>query len=429
MNKNQGGGAGTNRVGAFSMCMIIMALVATLNNMTTGGTIGIQVTFKTGIIAFVIGAVLATCLTSLTGTIGPRERLNAASILKITFGEKGFLIPSFLVGLCLLMWAMFDFWYVGSIMKNMMPSHPNAGFAIGILFIVIVACLGAIRGISSLKWLSDISLPIAIILFFIIIMASVKMAGGMSAIMMNQPENPISLLAAINLYIGLNIVITGLYSDFTHEAKTPKTALLAIIIGGALILYQMICGLFGAVGLGCLDITSLSLKLGGPLFIICNIYVLVAQANTVAPCCHTYSTQLNATTKLPKKLFTVLGPCITGAMAFVIEYVADISAINTYIGFVAILFSPMVAIEITNYWVVNKGHFNQALKNPVVRKPAVIALAIGFVIGVWCTFATSLPTTIVTLLSTAIIYVILCKVFKAGEEEPQEDNTLAETVK
>lgn len=338
--------------------------------------------------------------------------MAGVEIWKHIFGIRGASILSTIVGICLVCWSFFDFWYVGSIISNVMPEHENFGFFLGVSLVAVCAILGAIKGVSSLAWLSTASIPFALIIFAVLVAVVVNHSGGMAVMMQYQPSNQLSFAASINLVVASIFPITGLWSDVTYEAKSLKTVAIAMPIGMLMLAALDIVGVFGFIGMNCHDITAIALQLGGALFYVVNIFVFIAQANTVPSNTHVLATELSDALRIPKKYFVLIQPIIAVIASLIIEYVADISILSNWVSVVGCIFSPIFGITLGEYWVIRKGVLNINKEVPAFYPIAFISALVGVVTALYFTyFNPILPGTIISILVGFIVQIVLRKSF------------------
>lgn len=403
------------KIGVLSTAFILAGTTLTANNISTGASIGMGNSFKNAIIAIIIGYVCLTLIWTLTSCIGVKERLNSADILQHIFGTQGYKIPSIILSFCLPFWAVFDTVYVGGIFSAWMPEHPVIGFFIGAVILYGITVLGAIKGVESIKYVCNVMAPIAVVMFVIVIINTVKAAGGMDVVTSYMPESEMGLPMAINLYISSFLTLALFTSDITVDSKNLKAVIIGMPLAMIILPVMFVMGIVGAVGLNCFGVIELANQLGGMLMILCHIFTILCSGTTVPTNCHIYTTQISTITKKQKNIFIILIPIAVLFLGYVVQFKSSLTIISTWVNFVGILFAPAVAIMLAHYYIVLK----RDLKNgkslnemPKFAKSQTIALAIGFVIGVLLSyFITGLPTVIIQVILTGIVYLILAKAF------------------
>lgn len=394
----------------FNLTFIILAYACTINHITVGAQIGTENTLKSGLLAIVTGWIILSVIAVLSGGMGAKCRLTGHAIWNYVFGTKGANVLSVVVATCLVCWSFFDFWYVGSIIKNAMPNYPDIGFILGVSIVAVCAILGAIKGVTSLKWLTTASIPFALVIFIALLAAIVKDAGGIEAVNAYVPKEQMTFSASINLFIASIFPITGLWSDVTYEARSVKTVAIAMPIG----LLMMACldtvGLFGSAGMGCYGIIEISLQLGGALYVATNIFIIIAQANTVPSNTHVLATEFGDVFKISKTVFVIAQPVLAVIASIIIEYVADISLLSSWVSVVGCIFSPVFGITIAEFWIVEKGNLNLEKKPGEIYPTSFISLAVGVIAAIYFTyFNPVLPGTLTAIVVGLVLQIILRK--------------------
>lgn len=402
------------RLSTFNLTFIILAYTCTINHVTVGAEIGTGNTLKAAMLAIFLGWIVLSAIAVLSGGMGAKCRMTGHEIWNYVFGTKTANVLSLVVSFCLVCWSFFDFWYVGSILKNAMKSCPNLGFVLGVIIVAVCAVLGAIKGVTSLKWLTTASIPFALLIFIGLIYAIVKSAGGIENVAAYVPSEPLTFATSVNLFIASIFPITGLWSDVTHESKSVKSVAIAMPVG----LLMMACldtiGIFGAVGMGCYGIVEISVQLGGALYFVTNVFILIAQANTVPSNTHVLATECSDALNKNYKIFVIGQPAIAVIVSVIIEYVADISILSSWVGVVGCIFSPVFGITIAEFWLIRKGVLSVEEKLKSFTGISLISLLIGVLTAVYFTyFNPVLPGTLTAIIAGLVVQLILRKVVRS----------------
>lgn len=399
-----------NKVGTFSIIMIVVAYACTINNVTAGASLGFGTTMVTGLLAMAVGFVILSILSTASGLIGAREGAKASTLYLNVFGTQGSRVVAMIPAICCTIWQVFDFWYVGAIMSDLFSNHPHIGFVIGIVIICSCAIFGSYFGVTSLKWLSNSTIPIALVLFVVLLIATVDRSGGVSALANYVPSQAIPFVTAVNMFVGSFIAVTSMWSDITSDAKSPKSVFAAMPLGMLMVWFLFIVGQVAAVGLNCFGITELAATLGGVLQILTSLFCIFALGNTVPSTTYMISNQFSAALKCSPKVFIIVIPLLEAGLTFVIQYVTSISVISTWVNALSCVLAPVVGVCLCDYWLVNRGKFSVEYTNTAVRPAAAVSVLIGFAFGVYFTyFSTVLPAAIGSCLTAVIAHLILRK--------------------
>lgn len=392
-------------VGMWGLVSIFIAYGVTLNTFAVGSQQAGNLPFWSGVCMILIGWACLAVSGTITGNIGYETGFKAPEAFRCTFGEWGYRIPSVLASLALVGFAAFDYWYVGAALMNLFPGMGPAAFYVGILIIVLAAILGAYKDIASLKWLTSTTIPIALVLFFVIMFVTINRGGGMEVLMKYQPPvnaQNTSMLIGANVMFSCWLSTVPGYMDFTSQAKTRKCVMWAIPLGMLGIAFQYFVGQLGAYVFGTNDFTSLSAALGGGMGLVCNLFTLFAQANTVPASTLMITSHLTSSLGLNRIVVIIAQPLIAAALAIAMFLGADISVINSFGTVVGFIFAPLLGSIFAEYYVIGHRSFRAFDALPRFSPSGIITLAIGFVLGVVITYA--LPFD----LPTAAILIVLC---------------------
>lgn len=407
----QGNKENSEKVGIYSMTMIGVAYAITLNNFTVGAGVASGMSFGRCLLAIFIAWIALALVWTFSGLMGQISGKNAAEIFKFVFGTKGYKIPSLLMAIALMVWAFFDFWYVGAAMSNMFPKHSGIAFAAGIILVTACAIIGTIKDIGSLKWLTGLTAPLALVMFLIILVATINCAGGMEVIVAYKPSVEMPLVTAVNTMFASFISVTAGFSDITCNAKSKKAVIIAMPISMLVVAFQFIVAQFGTYGMAIVDFTSLALAIGGAVFYVSNVFVLFAQGNTVPGNTMIITTQLSESVRLPKKAMIFVQPLIAAIGAFLIQYGADITVLSSWVGVIACAFGPMLAIMFAEFYLIRKSKLDEAEHLPGFSKAGFISFILAGLLGIYLTYLcpVATPVGIVSFAAGFIIHVIVRK--------------------
>ena len=393
-------------VGLWGLTAIFIAYGVTLNTFTIGSQQAGHMTFWNGLVMIIIGWLGLAVIGTITGNIGWETGYKAPGAFQLTFGSLGYKIPSILASIALIGFAAFDYWYVGAALINLFPGLGSSAFYIGIVIIVLAAVLGAVKDITSLKWLTSSTIPIALVLFFVILFVTINRGGGMEVLMNYKPtvEGNTILIGANVMFSAWSSTIPG-FMDFTSQAKTRKCVLLAIPLGMLGIAFQYFVGQLGTYAFGpdvVQDFTSLSAALGGGMGLVCNLFTLFAQANTVPASTLMITSHLTASLKVPRLAVIIGQPLIAAALAIAMFLGASLNVINVFGTAVGFIFGPLLAAIFAEYYVVGKRSFVKVKDNPKFSTAGIITLVVGILLGILFAYVWIIP------LPTAMVLIVIC---------------------
>lgn len=401
-------------VGTWGLVAICVAFTITLNNFAVGASVMAGMTFWKGVAAIVVAWIFLSLTWIFSGQIGAMTQKPAAEIFKNVFGKQGFRIPSLMMSLACMGFGIFDFWFVGSAFANTFPGIKNVAFIIGIIVIVAIAIIGNLKNVTSIKWLTTATIPIALVLFIVIMVATVVKAGGMHEIMSFVPEGSMPFFAGVNTLFASFIAIASGFSDITCHSTT-KAVRIAMPLCMLAIAFQFLVAQFGVYwSQDIVDFTSLAVALGGGLFYICNLFTVFAQANTVPSNTLVITTQLAANINLPRKAGMIIQPLLDGVLATALWFGAEIGIISAFANILGCAFGPLLGIIFAEFYIVRKRKFEDDVPLRNWSMGGILTLAIGFALGVYLTYfcPISFPVAILLLVLCFFLQLLFRKVFK-----------------
>ncbi len=410
-----GKGANKGKIGVFALASMYIAYCCSCTSIPNGGVIGEGSSFGTGLAGMLLGWAIGSVIVIGTTSVTYKSNTFKDVVWLEIFGKGGSRICSFLMAFCMGFWATFDFYNGGVSLHNLMPDGSftkNLGFCIAVVALVAITIAGGVKGTDGVKIISTLTVPVAAILFVVIYVASVNYAGGMEALMAYQPpQASISVIGAAQIMVGMWMGGFCGIMDLAPGAKNQKTVVFASVAGVGFILLTFLVGQVGFIGTGWKNLGDICMALGGGIFIVGNIFVLVAQANTTPPCNLMYSNSLGHVFSRPRKMFAIFVPMIAGVLAFVIMYGPGVDFINTITSVVSTLMGPLVAVTIADFWIVRKRtfEFSPADKVPLFRPAAVLSLIVGIAVSFALSAASVDGATFITVIVVAVLYVILKK--------------------
>ena len=409
-------------IGVMSLVSICVAFTITLNNFTNGAQVTVAMSFGNAIITIIISWILLTIFWTLSGLMGAASHQNSVVIFKNVFGRKGAIIPSLMMCIAVEGFSIFDYFYMGLLMMNLFPGAGVAIFYVGVVIGALFAIFGAIKNVSSYKWLTNLTVPIALAIFIAMMITTISYAGGMQTIVNYMPpvEETMPIMAGVNIMVSSFIAVTSGFSDITCSAKSKKAVFIAMPLAMLAIAFQFFVAQVGAQGIGkqITDFTALAACMIGPMFYLSNIFGLFAQGNTVPGSTVVISTQISENFHVPFKAVVIAQPIIACIGSVALFLGADISAIVAFSSFLACVFGPLLAINFSEFYLVRHGKLEGDEKLPLFSVSGVVALACGFVVGLIFTYALGsntflgIPNVVCTALVGFIVHLILRKGLK-----------------
>ena len=414
----------TKKLGPFALGAVFMAYFCSITAVPTGALVGQGAKFTTGLTGILLGFIIGAVMIALSTMIGYRTGLKKDAVWKQMFGRQGFRIFSFAVAFCMAFWATFDLFNAAQAVYNVFPAGmKDFGFALAMVILLIVTIIGGVYGMSGVAFISNTSIPVAIVLFIIIYGVSLKHAGGIAGLMAYQPTQSTYTIGTIaQTMVGMWMAGYVGAIDLSTDAKNGKSVVFASVCGSAFVLLCFLVGQVGFMGTGVHTLADICCSLGGAIFLIGSIFVMIAQGNTTPACDYMYSNSFAAVFNTTRKWFAIIIPLVAGVIAFVIMYGPGVDFINTIVGAIGTIMGPLVGVLLADYYIVRKGHLEikDERELPLVNIKPVACIAIGMALSFALKLAPQVKmSTFLVLVITAALYVIVAKVTGSNENAVQ----------
>ncbi|HIS44426.1 MAG TPA: putative hydroxymethylpyrimidine transporter CytX [Candidatus Scatomorpha merdigallinarum] len=345
---------------AFQNSLIWFGAAVSLAEILTG-TYFAPLGMGKGLLAIIVGHVIGCVLFFLAGLIGGRERKSAMETTKMSFGHYGGLLFALLNVMQLVGWTGIMI-YDGAVATN---GIFEAGIwvwsiVIGVLIIVWIAV-----GITNLGLLNKITMALLFVLTMVLCFVIFR-GGNPTA----TATETMTFGAAVELAVSMPLSWLPVISDYTRESEKPfKATLASTVTYGLVSCWMYIIGMGASIFTGESDIAQIMLRagLGIPallILILSTVTTTFLDAFSAGISCESLSKKLNG--KVIGIIATVVGTL--GACFF------NMDDITNFLYLIGSVFAPMIAVQITTYFILKKDSFNAAFD-----WPNLIVWALGFV--------------------------------------------------
>ena len=315
-----------------------------------------------GIAAILLGHVIGCVLFFLAGLIGGRERKSSMETVKMSFGAKGGMLFAFLNVVQLVGWTGIMI-YDGALATN---SIFDVGIAVWSIVIGVMIVIWIAIGVTNLGLLNKITMAL---LFILTVVLSVVVFRG------NNPGatsgEVITFGMAVENAVAMPLSWLPVISDYTREADKPFRATLASTVTYGLVsCWMYVIGMGAAIYTGGSDIAQVMLKAGLGIsalliMILSTVTTTFLDAFSAGVSCESLSKKLSGKT--------------VGIIATVIGTIgACVYNMDNIMGFLYIIgsaFAPMIAVQLTTYFILKKDSFAAAFD-----WPNLIVWAVGFAV-------------------------------------------------
>lgn len=402
----------SHRKGFIIQFFVILAFTFFSSSMVAGGQLGLGLELKTFFIVVLAGNLILGTYAAALAYISAGSGLSTHLLTQYSFGKYGSYLTSFLLGAIQIGW----FGVGVATFALLVNQVTNINMYILIFIGGILMSSTAYWGFKALTILSFIAVPAIAILGSISVFQATESAGGLSAMIILNPENPIAFTTALTMCIGSFIGGATLTPDFMRFTKTKKAALfatlLAFFIGNSL---MFIFGAIGAMSTGYSDISEVMITQGLiiPAILILGLNIWSTNDNSL------YASGLAFAhiTKKPKNKIVILNGLI-GTFLSLWLY-------SNFVSWLVLLGSvlpPIGAIIIVDYIMHRRKGYPQVNHIPNVRWVSIFSWGVGILAGQILPGVTPLNA----MIGAMIFYLVANKVLQT-EGVPQTEMELQPT--
>ncbi len=400
VNFSQGIVPPSQRKSLLSLAFIMLGLTFFSASMLAGGRVGAGLNLNDFFIVILLGNAFLAIYTALLGYIGVKTGLTTHLLARYSFGRRGAWLPSFLLA------GTQVGWFGVGVAMFVIPVSKVTGINIYLLIVLAGAMMTATMyfGISAIAALSILAVPSMTILGTYSVWKAVDGVGGIEALSLIEPTDPLTMASALSIVIGSFISAGSLTADFLRFGKNAKTAIivavLAFFIGNSL---MFIFGAMGTLALGKADIFDVMLVQGLiiPAIIILGLNIWTTNNNAL------YASGLgfsSITGISSRKLSMILG---------VIGTISSLWLYNNFVGWLVFLSSaipPIGTILIIDFFMNRQRYQNLTEMNATfINWNAIITV----IAGVVASYTLNGIVPVNSVVASLITYVVLEKTIGA----------------
>lgn len=307
--------------------------------------------FGKGLAAIITGHIIGCVLLFLAGLIGGRTRRSAMETVKMSFGEKGSLLFSVLNVLQLVGWTAIMI-YDGALAAGEIW---NPGRWTWCLVIGGLILLWILIGIQNLGKINAVAMT-ALSLLTVILCAVIFRSGGHEA---GISMESLSFGAAVELSVAMPLSWLPLISDYTREARKPlRATAVSALVYGLVSCWMYMIGMSAAIFTGSSDIAQIMTKAG--LGIAGLLIIILSTVTTTFLDAYSAGVSGVSISSGIKEKWAAVVVTLVGTAAAVVYPMDNITGFLYLIGSV---FAPMIAIQITDHFILKADH-SRALYKP-----------------------------------------------------------------
>lgn len=374
---------------AFQNSLIWFGAAVSLAEILTG-TYFAPLGMGKGLLAIIVGHVIGCVLFFLAGLIGGRERKSAMETTKMSFGYRGGLLFALLNVLQLVGWTGIMI-YDGAVATN---GIFEVGvwvwsIVIGVLIIIWIAI-----GITNLGLLNKITMALLFVLT--VVLCVVIFRGGNPGATATET---MSFGAAVELAVSMPLSWLPVISDYTRESEKPfRSTLASTVTYGLVSCWMYVIGMGAAIFTGESDIAQIMLRagLGIPallILVLSTVTTTFLDAFSAGVSCESLSKKLNGRTI--GIIATVIGTI--GACLF------NMDDITNFLYLIGSVFAPMIAVQLTTYFILKKDSFDSAFNWPNLIVWLLGFIAYRLLMNVDLPVGNTLPAVVITMVLCYIV--------------------------
>lgn len=379
-----------------------------VSGMFAGAALATGMSLGNVIVTILIGNLLLTLFGGFMGSIGAKTGMATSMIAKGTFGSLGSIIISLIFAVTLVGWFSVQTGFFGQTIHAMLP---NAGFITSPTAASIwggaLMILTAFIGYKGIRILSNIAIPLLLILSITGVILATNEAGGWNNLVPTISE-PISIMEGIVIVVGTFAVGAVVQPDISRFAKSSKDSWIAMSIGmlianGFIVFAGAVTAL--AMGTGDLPAAMLTLGLGIPAILI----LIAAQWTSNDSNLYSASISFTNTNIIKTNRSTVV--VIIGILGTILGALGIADYFVGFLSTLGVLIPPIAGVIIADYFILKSPNYNfegqKAFVN--VNWISITAWILGVISGFVITWG--IPS-LNAILIALIIQVLLTKVFE-----------------
>ncbi len=338
-----------------------IALPAILSGIEVGRALG----FTESAYAFLLAAIAVTVMGAFSALVGAKARLSTYMLIQFSFGPMGSKLVNFSFGLTQIGWFTVNIYIFGS--SAVEVGDQVLGLELGQNAYIILGgflmTASTIFGFKALDKLALFAVPLLITTLVYMIAATFNLVS-LDELIAIPGTGTMSLATASTALVGGIMVGVVLLPDLTRYARSPRDAIIAILI--ALAIMEPLVHLAGAMpGIATGEDLVLNILIAVGLGLFAGLILIFTSWTTNAV--NLYGAGLSMSAVFPK--FGEWKIIALGGIAGTAVALWDVS--DLFIDFLvyqSIIFAPVVGIYVLDFFVIKRRRYDLA---DLSRSPAI----------------------------------------------------------
>jgi len=402
------------RRGWFAMGIIIWGVAICIPAFMLGGMTGSMLGMGKAIGASLLGALILTVLSILTGIVGAHTRVSTAMSTQFAFGRYGNIIFALLLFIGTFGWfgvqlEMFAQAVIGAV-KSLTGGAVALPRWLPIIGGGILMSITALIGFKAIERLSAIVIPILLVLLVATLIMAFR-GHSLAEVFAKAPAQPVPFGLVVSIVAGAFAIGAVIQPDITRYAKSKGQASVAMIFGMMIgfPLVLILSAFLGAAS-GQADFASIMLTYHSGIWGFFAMFVIVFATWTTNDN-NLYSGALSIYTlirALPKWLLTAIG----GALGTILALAGIMGQFVTWLSILGVTIPPIGAVMIVDFFLF-KGteyKFEKLAALPAIRLVPILSWALATAFGFLTNFKvftfTSAPA-LDTIIVAAVVHFLL----------------------
>lgn len=354
------------------------------------GTYFASLGFQKGLIAILIGHVIGCFLLFLAGIIGGKTGRSSMETVKMSFGQKGSLLFSVLNILQLLGWTAIMI-YDGALAAGGVFHTANWVWCLVIGGLIILWILIGIKNLGKINTVAMIALFILTLVLSYVIFFQ----GSIHSI----SADGLTFGGAIELSIAMPLSWLPLISDYTREAEKPvKATAVSAVVYGLISSWMYIIGMGAAIFTEESDIAQILLKAG--LGIIGLLVVVLSTVTTTFLDAWSAGISFESiSSKMSGKMIAIIATVVGTAGAIFLP----LQDITNFLYLIGSVFAPMIAILITNYYLLKTDLFDKQISISNMTSWIIGFVVYRLLMNVDIVIGYTIPSMVITMVVCVVI--------------------------
>lgn len=341
--------------------------------------------------------------------------------LKMSFGTKGSIVPVFIRGLPAIVWYGYQTWLGGTAINNIFRAFGldiQYGYVIFFILFQLVQIFLSTKGFQGAKWVGNIGgVVITIAMLYLLYLCLTTQWDAISANLLGiEGTWGMPFVAAIIAFFGNSTTVMLNAGDYSREVKDGYSSTVrGVSYFLAMVPATVLLGMIGAMACSATGVANpinafyemVDSKL---VLVVTLCFIIMAQLSTnlasnVIPPAYAFMDVFKMKHKTAVIIVGILAVC---TCPWVLTNDSSAAGLALFTKIYTAFFGPIFAVLITDYFILHrrkisdsllKDLYNEEGEHKGVNWAAIIAIAVGAVIGLFNVdisfFTATIPTALI----------------------------------